>query len=623
MSIAEKILDISSDIPIGADVRYSCPGFILLGKILEKHEKICYNGDRQISRTLYKRRIRMKRNIRIVALLLSFVMLFSLLISCGKDIDIDKGQANVTTTAATSGEAEKNYLFEIVYPSVSASELVIDLGNDDLEEFKAQLDAFKQTFGKGDGVSEDEFKAEMYELLSFKMKFQSQYGVAELLYYLDMSDSEVSEDYLEAYDLYNEAHDLFWGFYNEAKNDEDNPLSGVMREVIAKEFSGQLRTVGASSDEYNKQMMELEGEYNTIINSGATDSEIFEVYKKYLIAAEGYAKANYFENYYECAYEWSYYRRDTKEDREKLREYTRTYLVPLYKKLRANSKAFDAGLSSVEYNLSNKYLSGSYDSFAEDYLADYLSSLAESSYKAMSEAFEKDRVLIGDKAGAYNNALVHTVGNTPICYFHESKTTLDTVSHELGHYYAHVTADCTLYSYSLRETHSTANNMLFFSYLSSKLDGKAFKSVELYSVYNWMHQTILSVIKDEFDEILFTADPSKLELADLERIMSELIEKYGVSGIANSVESQLMTYWRRLGITYPMRNYSYAIANIASLQIYLLSKEDHNAAAEVFRKTVEETVNNGEYLATIEHAGLSSPYDEQTYITLNKLCELY
>ncbi|MBQ4136575.1 MAG: beta-lactamase family protein [Clostridia bacterium] len=35
-NIAERILDIPSDIPIGADVRYSCPGFILLGKILEK-----------------------------------------------------------------------------------------------------------------------------------------------------------------------------------------------------------------------------------------------------------------------------------------------------------------------------------------------------------------------------------------------------------------------------------------------------------------------------------------------------------------------------------------------------------------------------------------------------------
>lgn len=34
-NIAEKILEIPEDIPIGRDVLYSCPGFILLGKILE------------------------------------------------------------------------------------------------------------------------------------------------------------------------------------------------------------------------------------------------------------------------------------------------------------------------------------------------------------------------------------------------------------------------------------------------------------------------------------------------------------------------------------------------------------------------------------------------------------
>ena len=34
-TVAEKILEIPSDIAIGSDVRYSCPGYILLGKILE------------------------------------------------------------------------------------------------------------------------------------------------------------------------------------------------------------------------------------------------------------------------------------------------------------------------------------------------------------------------------------------------------------------------------------------------------------------------------------------------------------------------------------------------------------------------------------------------------------
>lgn len=35
-NVAEYILNIPSDIPVGSDVLYSCPGFIVLGKILEK-----------------------------------------------------------------------------------------------------------------------------------------------------------------------------------------------------------------------------------------------------------------------------------------------------------------------------------------------------------------------------------------------------------------------------------------------------------------------------------------------------------------------------------------------------------------------------------------------------------
>ena len=35
-NIAQKILNIPSDVPIGTEVLYSCPGFILLGKILER-----------------------------------------------------------------------------------------------------------------------------------------------------------------------------------------------------------------------------------------------------------------------------------------------------------------------------------------------------------------------------------------------------------------------------------------------------------------------------------------------------------------------------------------------------------------------------------------------------------
>lgn len=241
----------------------------------------------------------------------------------------------------------------------------------------------------------------------------------------------------------------------------------------------------------------------------------------------------------------------------------------------------------------------------------------------MQSAFKKDRVLIGDRRDSYNTALVHSVGNTPICCFHESETTLETMAHELGHYYAHFFYSSSDYSYDLRETHSIANTLLLYSHLSDKLNSRAFTGAEIYLVNNMIYQTVASVIKDEFDERIYARDPSTLKLADFERIMSELIDEYGVRELSSNMVDQLMTYWRRLGIWYPMRNYSYATAQIAALQIYIKSKDDYAAAAEMYRMIVEEPENEKDFISTIVKAGLKTPYEEQTYIELKKLTDIY
>ena len=165
--------------------------------------------------------------------------------------------------------------------------------------------------------------------------------------------------------------------------------------------------------------------------------------------------------------------------------------------------------------------------------------------------------------------------------------------------------------------------MLFYSYLSDILDSRAFKSAELYMVSNWVYQIISSVIKDEFDEIIYTSDVSTLTLEDFERIMSELIDEYDVSDMSNNIVNQLMTYWRRHGIVYPVSNYCYATANITSLQIYIKSKDDYAAAIELYRKTAEEPIYKGDFLSTIVKAGLKTPYDKQTYIELKKITKIY
>lgn len=582
----------------------------------------------------------MNPSARIIALLMSIAVLISSFIACGKDENtiIDDSIDNsdvlkddpVTEADETEDDAqekeddaqEKEDVFEIVYPSVSVSSLKFELTDKDLEEYKGKLMETKRLFNKSEGVSEDEFRGALYELLSLEAAMQTQRDIAYIQYHYDMSDSVAWDHYLYAYNLHDDANDLFWAFYNESKK-SDSHLLAVFKQVVQKEFKGNLVSTVPSADSYADEMTALEGEYNSLKNSGASDEKMFNVYKEYMVAAYGYATSSNTANYYEYANKYIYYRNDTSVQRKALRQYVKEYLVPLYRQLRDKSKAYDSQLALVEYALSNEYVYGEYNSFGENYLIDYFSSLPSTSCAAMTGAFEKDRVLIGDRDNSYNSAMVHTVGNTPICYFHQSKTTLDTMAHEIGHYYAHIIADRTYCSLDLRETHSTANTMLLYSYLSDKLDTKAFTSAEIYMVSNWLYQTISSVIKDEFDEMIYARDPSTLTLEDFESIMGQLIDKYDVRDLSNNIGNQLMTYWRRLGIIYPMSNYCYATAMISALQIYIISKDNYFAASEMYKTIVEDVGDQEDFLLTIVTAGLTTPYDEQTYIKLNELKNLY
>ena len=560
----------------------------------------------------------MKYTVKIIALLISIVMLLSQLVSCTYLYEyITRQQNNYPVIEEDDGI----YVFEVIYPQISVSSLKFELGDGDLERFESKLRSTKALYVQGEGTSEDRFRDALYELLTLEAYISTQCDIAYVQYWYDTSDPEAWDNYLYAYEIRDEAHDLFWGFYAQVKNKDDG-LAQVFREVVESEYGGNLVSVTTEADDYAYKMELLKGEYNTLQNENASDSIIFEVYKEYMIAAQGLANASYTENYYEYASKYLYYRDDTHEQREIFREYTKQYLIPLYYELKAQSEKYDSKLTDYEFDMSNKYLQGKYDTFSKNYLVEYFSSLAASSGEAMINAFEKDRVIIGDMPASYDTAMVTTVGNTPICYFHEELTTLDTMSHELGHYYAREVGDSEYYSYSLKETHSTANTMLFFSYLSNEIGTRAFKSAEKYLVSNWIYQTVLSVIKDEFDEIVYTSDSSSLTISDFNRIMNELMDEYGARDMSDNIEEQLLTYWKRQGTLYPVSNYCYAIAFTASLQIYLESKTDYDTATEIYRKIVEEVDGEGEFLATIQKAGLTTPYDEQTYIKLNSLVGL-
>jgi hypothetical protein len=556
----------------------------------------------------------MRGTVRITAFFMGIVMLVMPLLSCN---DPMKNAAGTTDTV----DGAKDSVFEIVYPSVSVSAFKFTLNDRALGDFKDKLEYVKSLFN-GE-ASEEQFKGALYGLLSDEAELQTQYNMSYLLYLRDTADPAAWDNYLYAYELYSSADGLFWEFYNEAA-EKENGLASVLVDVVRREF-GSLLEVDPSADSYAYDMEVYEGQYNSLVSANASEGEIFNVYKEYLGAAKGLAKASGDEDYYEYASEHMYFRDDSVFGRIKLRGYVKEYLVPLCRELKAVSSAYDSGLSGSELALSNKYLYSKYDSFDSNYLFDYFSSLRASTGNSMKEAFEKDRIIIGNLAASHNTAQVSFVGNTPVCYFHEDKTTLETMAHELGHYYEYSTSGmgCKERSYSLGETYSISSELLIFSYLSGKLDSAAIRSAELYALYNLIYQAISSVIKDEFDEYVFTCDPSSLTVRDLDAKMRALIDEYGVSDLSSGIVDQLVTYWRRIGLSYAMSNYCYAEAMITALQVYLISKDDYEGASEIYRRLVEESIAKDGFAQSITRAGLTTPYDKQTYINLGKLTEIY
>ena len=301
----------------------------------------------------------MRMSIRIVALLICIAMLVTSFASCGINMnDRPSGPSGVTSEPAESSSAhdpddENYYVYEILYPSVSVSSLKVDITEKKLEEFKIKLALVKRLFNEGEKGTENKFKNELYKLLSLEAAMETQYDTAHLLYYYDTQSSNAWNDYAYAYDLYDEANDLLWDFYNEYR-EKSGSFADVLNDVFDKEFTSTV-PVSEYSDYYADEMKALEGEYNSLVNSGSRDEKkIFVILKDYLVAAKGFAVAGKAENYYEYASKYTYGRTDTSEQRERLRDYTKEILVPLYKELDKKSLEFNDSHSFFEYNRTNR-----------------------------------------------------------------------------------------------------------------------------------------------------------------------------------------------------------------------------------------------------------------------------
>lgn len=498
-----------------------------------------------------------------------------------------------------------------VYPEIRVSALVYPLPAADGAAFDATHAALTAIVARNDAGEVNDYLASLYKLNSLKVAYDAQRDIAELLYSCHPTDKTAQKNTGDAEAAYLDVHRRFWDLLGDARA-EGCVFADVTHAFVREEYP--TATTATKGTATYAQMTALANELYAF-NQSATREEAFPIYSRYLSLAHTYATLNGYTNFYEHQNAVAYGRDSTRLDRTRLRAYVKEYLVPLYREKRDEYHALYASLSRKERILSNRYLDDAYDSLDTDLLGAYFSSLPDDVREAMSGAFALDRVLIPKDDTAYVSAYVQTVGNTPVCYFHPTLTDLVTVSHELGHYYAHAAND-TLdgASYDLRETHSQANTLLMLSYLESTLDDRAFSAARAYAVSNLMYQAIVCTIRDEFEETLFKRGGTTLSSPDeIDAIMADLIEEYDVADLSSNITAQLMTFWHRQGLSSPGYYISYTASFVVAYQIYLLSLTDYEAAVAAYQALTENIEEDATFLATVRAAGLSSPFAETTY----------
>lgn len=505
------------------------------------------------------------------------------------------------------------------YKDFRVSEMEFTLTDDDIDAFYEKLDECKKIFESADPDRAKELEKNLNKMYELYTAVKIQEDIADALYYCDYSDEKMKDNYLYASSAVNELFNDARGFVKDNAVSK-NPLSEVLEEFADQAFNTPVMyRYGDAQTPYN-EFMNIRHEYKNL-GADAADNYKCQLYNRYLDALNEYAVAYGFPNYYEMAHKTDYFRDYEKRDRTDIRNYVKEYLVPLFREIDRRYENLE--VSSSAYSFSTKLLDGNYALLPKNYIYEYLKSLPEDMAKVMNLPFKQDLILIGDKSSSKSTACVDRVGDVHFIYFYESKMDLDTVIHELGHFYADTVGKDHL-SFDVCEVHSIANHLLMIKYLENEIEEESYKDFYMYSVNNILYQAVSCAIKDEFEEkVLVRAKYNDFSVEELDGIMSELIDQYGIRDISSRMVDQLMTYWKRLGFEDMGYQLSYTAATVTSLQIYVKSIEDYNDAVMIYKSVCENADEESSFVGTIHDAGLYAPFEKEAYIELEKLIDYY
>lgn len=545
--------------------------------------------------------MRMKK--RLIALLLSVLMLFSL---CGCDLmSLLPSDYDVTKLERAFSGVD-----------ISRDETVIF---DQIEYSRPDIDAMKGLAGDiekllDEHASRKEVVSSLDKFFDMYTNFRTMDVLAGIYNDLDVNDEYYAEECSYCSSMWGEVLRLYDDVMLACSN------SHMCAFLDANYFGGILEDSYSAYDGYtpDDELVELqtrESELLTdyrslLIDLYASDSyDIYEeynepvagIYIKLVKLRRAIAEETGYDSYIEYAYD-NFGREYEPDDLEEYISEAKKQLVPLYKELR-NAGAFN----------------NMYYSLREISKNETLSVLSAAAKKMGSGIYEP--LLFMKSSGLYDiSASDAKIDNSYVTYLDDyevpylfSKTygfsdDILTVGHEFGHfvdYYINYGVDL---SNDSAEMFSQGMEYLLLEYID---DGKLAEELTTFKMLDALYLYINQLSFNEFEERVYGLDDDELTVENVNSIYAEVAEEYGY---ADDYDPDLLPYlWADISHLFDQPFYviSYCVSDSAAFELYNLELGKAGSGLEAYLRLVDVSDEYG-FLELLENEGLPSPLTADT-----------
>ncbi len=551
----------------------------------------------------------MKRMCRLLSLLLTLCILLGAMSSCMTLLQISQAKAKWDR-----GEFQ---------PKEDQSWRVYDLNDSHKADFEAALEELRQVLAK-DSAGIIEINEAMMRVQELYYYINDQATTAYILYNEDLSNKAAGQNYLYASQMAGEVSDAYMAFCREIYHSDYQ-----IRESFFMEWSDKdIKQLEGWSSEYVRLQSQNDAllvSYYELDSSAADyNDRVAALYTDFVQNNHKIAESFGYENYPQFAYELMYLRDYTAEDVASMRGYVKDYLIPLFCKASDGLMAATEQLTDGQLTLLRALSADPFRQLDQSYVENYFASLPMYMQFYMRDVTESGRGLFTENQASQEGAFTayYYGEGYPVCYFGPGYHNMFTVVHESGHYYAMAAQQGGGNNLDLSEVYSQANEMLFLRYLSnSGMDAAVYRALELYQLTYMLQVIIISVMVDDFESRVYTADVSTLTGKELDGMMDGVVADYGADFVEGYLEADMHAYWRMVTIQQPMYYISYAVAGVAAMQFYSMALADYDEAVSTYGSLIHNVTDYNLFLASLTDEGIFTPFQAEAYQNMQSIFE--